>query len=652
MAFKMIQVKLCYEGKETIIEGNLNDKLKDIFKKFATNASLDINSVYFLYEGYKVNDKLTISQIINKKDQQKNKIKILVNPIDFQSSKDIIQVKNKSKEVICPQCGDSIKIKIKDYKLTLYDCQNGHKIDNILLDEFEKTQNINDSNIICNNCKYKNKSNTNNNIFYKCRLCKMNLCPFCKSIHNQMHTIINYDKKNYICGIHNENFYSYCKTCKRNICMSCTYDHNEHEIIYFSDLIINKDEIKIKINELRKDIDIFNNNIKEIINILNKVMETMEKYFKISNDIISNIENKNINYEILNNVDEIINNNEIIKDINIIINDNNINNKFNNILDIYNKMSKKYIEENNEIIIIYKINKNDNSIKIFDSEFVNNNKKICKISCEGKEYDLHEKFNLKSFNKTKDILEIKLKGIINITNVSCMFYGCSSLLSLSGISKWNTSNITDMHYMFCGCTLISTLPDMSKWNTSNVTDMHWMFGRCSSLSYLPDISKWNTSNVIDMNWMFCGCSSLSCLPDISKWDTTSVTDMHYMFCGCTALTYLPDISKWNIINVTDMSCMFYECSSLSFLPDISKWNTINVINMSWMFCECTSLSFIPDISKWNIKNVNNMNCMFYGCSSLSYLPDISKWNTTNVANMNWMFDGCSGNLKIPSKFRK
>ena len=652
MAFKMIQVKLCYEGKETIIEGNLNDKLKDIFKKFATNASLDINSVYFLYEGYKVNDKLTISQIINKKDQQKNKIKILVNPIDFQSSKDIIQVKNKSKEVICPQCGDSIKIKIKDYKLTLYDCQNGHKIDNILFDEFEKTQNINDSNIICNNCKYKNKSNTNNNIFYKCRLCKMNLCPFCKSIHNQMHTIINYDKKNYICGIHNENFYSYCKTCKRNICMSCTYDHNEHEIIYFSDLIINKDEIKLKINELRKDIDIFNNNIKEIINILNKVMETMEKYFKISNDIISNIENKNINYEILNNVDEIINNNEIIKDINIIINDNNINNKFNNILDIYNKMSKKYIEENNEIIIIYKINKNDNSIKIFDSEFVNNNKKICKISCEGKEYDLHEKFNLKSFNKTKDILEIKLKGIINITNVSCMFYGCSSLLSLSGISKWNTSNITDMHYMFCGCTLISTLPDMSKWNTSNVTDMHWMFGRCSSLSYLPDISKWNTSNVLDMNWMFCGCSSLSCLPDISKWDTTSVTDMHYMFCGCTALTYLPDISKWNIINVTDMSCMFYECSSLSFLPDISKWNTINVINMSWMFCECTSLSFIPDISKWNIKNVNNMNCMFYGCSSLSYLPDISKWNTTNVANMNWMFDGCSGNLKIPSKFRK
>ena len=646
----MIEIEFSYNGKETTIQANEKDNIKDIFKKFAEETSTDLNSIYFLYEGYKINNKLTLSQIINKNDKKNNKMKLLVNSIHFQNSHEN-QPPTKIKEVICPQCGESIRVKIKDYKLIFYECKNKHKIENILFDEFDKTQYVDESKIICDNCKDKQKDNTYNNIFYRCNSCQINLCPFCKTIHNQSHNIINYDKKNYICELHNENYYSYCDTCKKNMCISCKNEHLHHNIIFFKNIMHNKNDLKIKLEELRKDINIFNNNIIEIINILNKVIENIERYYKIYSKIINNNENKNVNFEILNNINEILYNNEIQKNINTIIKEKNINEKFSYIFDIYKKMSKQYLEENNEIYITYKINKNDNFIKIFDSEFINNNKKLCKIICEGKEYDLHEKFNVQNF-KNKDLLEIKLKGIINITNTGNMFSGCSSLLSLPDIAKWNTSKITDMHYMFCGCSSLLSLPDISKWNTSNVKDMHWMFGRCSSLSYLPDISKWNTKNVKDMNWMFCGCSSLSCIPDISKWDTSNVTDMHYMFCGCTSLTYLPDISKWNTINVTDMNCMFYKCSSLSFLPDISKWNTCNVINMSWMFCECSSLSFIPDISNWNIKNVNNMNCMFYGCSSLSYLPDISKWNITNVTNMNWMFDGCAETLKIPSKFRK
>jgi len=43
-----------------------------------------------------------------------------------------------------------------------------------------------------------------------------------------------------------------------------------------------------------------------------------------------------------------------------------------------------------------------------------------------------------------------------------------------------------------------------------------MFYGCSSLISLPDISKWNMNNNIDISYMFYGCSSLSSLPDISK----------------------------------------------------------------------------------------------------------------------------------------
>ena len=62
-----------------------------------------------------------------------------------------------------------------------------------------------------------------------------------------------------------------------------------------------------------------------------------------------------------------------------------------------------------------------------------------------------------------------------------MFNGCSSLLSLPDISKWNTINVTNMSYMFYGCSPLSSLPDISKWNTNNVKDMHDMFYECSNI---------------------------------------------------------------------------------------------------------------------------------------------------------------------------
>jgi len=203
--------------------------------------------------------------------------------------------------------------------------------------------------------------------------------------------------------------------------------------------------------------------------------------------------------------------------------------------------NKKYIkmseEDISEINIIYQINKeNKEDIKIFGNKFVKNNQNICKMIIDNKEYEICEKYNIKNYNKNK--LEIKLKGIDNINNMSNMFRQCSSLLSLPDIYKWNTINVTDISYMFYRCSSLSSLPDISKWNTNNVKNISWMFYGCSSLSSLPDISKWNINNVKNMSFMFFGCSSLSSLPDISKWNINNVNNMHN----------IPDISKWNINN--------------------------------------------------------------------------------------------------------
>ena len=158
-------------------------------------------------------------------------------------------------------------------------------------------------------------------------------------------------------------------------------------------------------------------------------------------------------------------------------------------------MSKEILEIN----IIYDIN-DENKIKIFGSKFVANNKNICKMIIDNKGYEITDHYNIKSKNDKK--LKIKLKGINNVTDISYMFFGCSSLSSLPDISKWNSNNVNNMSYMFDRCSSLSSLPDISKWNTNNVNNMSYMFGGCTSLSSLPNISKWNTNNVNNLSYIF------------------------------------------------------------------------------------------------------------------------------------------------------
>ena len=161
-----------------------------------------------------------------------------------------------------------------------------------------------------------------------------------------------------------------------------------------------------------------------IINKLKKVKENMMIYYNIYNNMINNYEIKNRNYNILKNINEI--NNNIIKDIKEI--NNNINNKIYKILKIYNKM-KPIIDIN----IIYRIDKEDEKLRLFGDEFVKNNQKKCKLLIDNKEYNLMREYNIKNYNKKQ--LEIKLIIFNNITNMGYLFFQCRRLLLLPDISK-------------------------------------------------------------------------------------------------------------------------------------------------------------------------------------------------------------------------
>ena len=294
-------------------------------------------------------------------------------------------------------------------------------------------------------------------------------------------------------------------------------------------------------------------------------------------------------------------------------------------------------EYNNKCTLLYKVNTYQQKVKIFDSKFCKNNSKECEIIINGEKMEISDYYQNINF---EDNISIQLSMGNKITDLSYMFNGCSSLISINIISNWNTKNITNMKWMFFGCNSLESLPDISNWDISNVTDIQFMFAGCKSLKNIPDISKWNTKNILNMSGLFSECSSLKSLPDISKWDISNVNNINKIFSSCIYLTSIPDISKWNTSKLENMSFIFHECILLSTLPDISKWNTSYVKNMSYMFSKCKALNSIPDISKWEIQNVTDISFMFNECISLTSLPDLSKWNTSNILFMNSLFSKC------------
>ena len=275
----MVEIEFLFDGRNIIIQGKLEDDMESIIDKFINKAQIEKNSAYYLYQGKilkDLNKETKLFDIITNDDKISNKMKIIANNINDSENK--INSIVPSKSIICPECKKLSKIKINEYKINLFDCKNGHNINDVLLGEFQNTQKIDISQIKCDQCKERNKSVTHNHEFYKCINCKMNLCPLCKSIHDNCHYIINYEKQFYVCYIHKEFYSSYCEQCKINICSLCLREHKNHKIIAFKDMIPNISDVKNQLNSLRKKIDVTNKIIKENIYKLNVIIKNNEIY--------------------------------------------------------------------------------------------------------------------------------------------------------------------------------------------------------------------------------------------------------------------------------------------------------------------------------------------------------------------------------------
>ena len=349
----MSQIEFDYNGKKGIIQCNKNDKIKDILEKFLIKSEIKGDNIYILYDGKILNKELTFNEAANDNDKKRNQMNCIVrdNTDEIEEGSGL----KKSKYIICPECMENIRISLKDYKVKLYECRNWHETEDMQLDEFEKTQYIDESKIKCDNCKENNKNESYKNKFFICCTCNINLCPLCKNSHDKKHYIIDYEERYFICKIHCDTYSFYCNDCKKDICDLCEKQHIEHEKITYGSIIPDINKIKMDKNNLNKLLNKLKNDIKGIISKLNVLMDNLDIYYNTYDDAVTNFDIKKRNYQLLQNLNEFKTfNNDLMMNITEIINDKDIITKFNKIIKftdniLFNeKLKKEDIYSENE----------------------------------------------------------------------------------------------------------------------------------------------------------------------------------------------------------------------------------------------------------------------------------------------------------------
>ena len=88
----------------------------------------------------------TVESQMNGINKQNKNMKVLVHTIEDETPDSDIIIK--SKDIICPICRESCRIKVENYKIKLFGCINQHTTNNIKIKDFPNTQKINISKLM------------------------------------------------------------------------------------------------------------------------------------------------------------------------------------------------------------------------------------------------------------------------------------------------------------------------------------------------------------------------------------------------------------------------------------------------------------------------------------------------------------------------
>ena len=104
----MSKIIFSYNGLETIIQCNEEEKMKEIIKRYKNKIKVE-ESIYFIYNGILIKEELKYGEIINEEDKRRNIMNILVYGINMKTEKENMYQMNK---IICPECKEDILLYI------------------------------------------------------------------------------------------------------------------------------------------------------------------------------------------------------------------------------------------------------------------------------------------------------------------------------------------------------------------------------------------------------------------------------------------------------------------------------------------------------------------------------------------------------------
>ncbi len=278
-----------------------------------------------------------------------------------------------------------------------------------------------------------------------------------------------------------------------------------------------------------------------------------------------------------------------------------------------------------------------------------------------------------------------------VTDLSRMFSGCKSLVSLP---KFDTSHVKDMSEMFKDCTSLQFVPN---FDTSKVESMRFMFSGCGEL---PSIPEFNVHPSVDIRGIANGCGRIvfsGTLPAFlsghsrSEIFASSDSEDQYLYPGessyfdfgitssdedyietvfsdCVLLqrntrtlvlkqggasdldreyrireALLNVANSYGRVRISSYSGVVLFNALVQNLDRIDFNVTVDdtVTSLAGMFEGCWSLESIP---LFDTSRVNDMSRMFFGCSSITTVPP---FNTSSLVKAVSMFENCSLLAELP-----
>ena len=145
--------------------------------------------------------------------------------------------------------------------------------------------------------------------------------------------------------------------------------------------------------------------------------------------------------------------------------------------------------------------------------------------------------------KEFDLCFKSYKGVEN-NSIKGAFKNCTSLTSIK--LRFDRA-FTDMSYLFYGCT--SLIKIQANSFTNGVKYMNYMLYDCHSLKSWNNALSKGSNLLIDISYMFSGCSSLTSV-DLSLYNTTNIKNYEGLFYNCQTLISA-DISSFNHNNLSN-----------------------------------------------------------------------------------------------------